>query len=53
MTVLWPLSRRVRIALTEHQSNSTDEPILYTPDPRTITPLSLNSKSCSEPLYVM
>ena len=37
---------------TAAQSNSTDEPIAYGPQPSTITPWSSNATSCSHPLYV-
>ena len=38
MVLLKPMLRRVRMALTPHQSNSTLLPIRYVPLPRTITP---------------
>ena len=47
MIVLNPRARNVRIARTAHQSNSTDEPIRYTPEPRTMTPWSSNVTSDS------
>ena len=34
MTVFLPISFNARVALTAHQSNSTELPILYTPLPR-------------------
>lgn len=40
------------MARTEHQSNSTEDPMRYTPDPRTMIPWSSKSTSFSVPLYV-
>ena len=50
--VFFPLSFSARMHDTAAQSNSTDEPIAYGPQPSTITPWSSNATSCSHPLYV-
>ena len=38
---------------TAHQSNSTDDPMQYGPQPSTMTPSPDGATSCSLPLYVM
>ncbi len=46
MTLLSPSLRSVRIAETKHQSNSTELPMRYTPDPMTMVIIRLNVMSC-------
>lgn len=46
-TVFWSSCRRVRIADTAHQSNSTLLPMWYGPQPITMVPLSVKLTSCS------
>ncbi|KAH3688090.1 hypothetical protein WICPIJ_000932 [Wickerhamomyces pijperi] len=47
MMVFLPLALRALAVDTAHQSNSTEDPIRYTPDPKTSVPWSSNSTSFS------
>ena len=57
MIALCPSLRSVRMHETAHQSNSTDEPMRYAPQPRTIVVRwpddAPGATSDSVPLYVM